>query len=68
MTSTRSYRKALSHETAIEEIKRCAGTQFDPVLADLFIKCEDEIRAAKEAPEIYYPKYSYLQKEINETL
>ena len=67
MTSTRSYRKALSHETAIEEIKRCAGTQFDPVLAELFIKCADEIKAAKEDPETYYPKYSYLQKQIYET-
>ena len=67
MTSTRSYRQALSHETAIEEIKRCAGTQFDPVLADLFVKCSDEIKAAKEDPETYYPKYSYLQKQIYET-
>ena len=67
MTSTRSYRKALSHETAIKEIKRCAGTQFDPVLADLFVKCSDEIKAAKEDPETYYPKYSYLQKQIYET-
>lgn len=68
MTSTRSYRKALSHETAIAEIQRCAGTQFDPVLAELFVKCQDEIKAAKEDPETYYPKYSYLQKEIQETI
>ena len=68
MTSTRSYRKALSHETAISEIQRCSGTQFDPVLAELFIKCQDEIRAAKEDPETYYPKYSYLQKEIHKNL
>ena len=67
MTSTRSYRKALEHEVAIEETKRCAGTQFDPVLADLFVKCSDEIKAAKEDPETYYPKYSYLQKQIYET-
>lgn len=67
MTSTRSYRKALSHETAIAEIQRCSGSQFDPVLAELFIKCQDEIRAAKDDPETYYPKYSYLQKEIGKT-
>ncbi len=66
ITSTRSYRQALSHETAMAEIKRCAGTQFDPVLADLFIKCSDEIKAAKEDPDTYYPKYSYLQKIIYE--
>ncbi len=67
MTSTRSYREALSHEIAIAEIQRCAGTQFDPVLADLFIQIQNEVAAAKADPESYYPKYSYLQKLINET-
>lgn len=67
MTSTRSYRKALDHEVAIAEIQRCAGSQFDPVLAELFIKIEDEIRLAKEDPDTYYPKYSHLQQMINET-
>ncbi len=37
MTSTRSYRKALSHETALEEIRKNAGTQFDPKIAEIFI-------------------------------
>lgn len=30
MTTTRSYRKAMTPEAAIEELVRCAGTQFDP--------------------------------------
>jgi len=30
MTSTRTYRKAMSKEAACEEIERCAGGQFDP--------------------------------------
>jgi HD-GYP domain-containing protein (c-di-GMP phosphodiesterase class II) len=30
MTTTRSYRKAMSVEAALEELRRCAGTQFDP--------------------------------------
>ncbi|MFE7777758.1 HD-GYP domain-containing protein [Streptomyces sp. NPDC057445] len=30
MTSTRSYRRARPVATAVEELKRCAGTQFDP--------------------------------------
>ena len=30
MTSTRTYRKAMSKEAACEEIARCAGGQFDP--------------------------------------
>lgn len=32
MTSDRPYRKALTHEQALRELKRCAGTQFDPDL------------------------------------
>lgn len=65
MTSTRSYRKALTHEIAIDEIKKCAGTQFDPVLAQKFVEIEDIIRAAKENPDEYYLKYSSLYKEIS---
>ncbi len=38
MTSERPYRKALSHEEAISEIKRCSGTQFDPQMVDYFLK------------------------------
>ncbi len=36
MTSTRSYREAMSQEKALEELKACAGTQFDPVIVDVF--------------------------------
>jgi diguanylate cyclase (GGDEF)-like protein/PAS domain S-box-containing protein len=37
MTSDRPYRKALSHEYALNELKRCGGTQFDPCLVNKFI-------------------------------
>lgn len=30
MTTTRSYRKAMDTEAALAELRRCAGTQFDP--------------------------------------
>lgn len=65
MTSTRPYRTALSHEVAISEISRCAGTQFDPKLAQLFVSIESKINAARMNPEVEYPKYSFLAKNID---
>ncbi len=38
MTSKRPYRQIMSRDEAINEIKKCAGTQFDPALAQRFIK------------------------------
>jgi HD-GYP domain-containing protein (c-di-GMP phosphodiesterase class II) len=37
MTSLRPYSTASSPECALTEIARCAGTQFDPAVADLFL-------------------------------
>ena len=37
MTSERSFSNAISDEEALEEIKRGAGTQFDPKLAEVFL-------------------------------
>jgi putative two-component system response regulator len=61
MTSSRSYRKALSHEIAFNEIKNCAGTQFDPDMVDIFIKSQEEFRLANIQPQEYYKKYSILK-------
>lgn len=38
MTHIRSYKDKISKEEALAEIRLRAGTQFDPVLADLFIR------------------------------
>ena len=38
MTSVRSYRKGISKKDAIEEIRRCAGSHFDPQIASLFVE------------------------------
>ena len=38
MTSTRPYRNALPVQVAIDEIRRCTGTQFDPRLAEVFVE------------------------------
>ncbi|MBX3158619.1 MAG: response regulator [Deltaproteobacteria bacterium] len=44
MTSDRAYRRALPHEVAIGEIERCAGTQFDPELAQAFVRLIEAYR------------------------
>lgn len=49
MTSTRSYRKALDHAVALEEIKNNAGTQFDPELAMAFVKMAEEVYLSRDA-------------------
>ena len=37
MTNERSYRKALSVEEAVQELKICSGTHFDPTVVNVFI-------------------------------
>ncbi|MFC2033372.1 HD domain-containing phosphohydrolase [Chloroflexota bacterium] len=37
MISDRPYRPALSEIEAMEEVRRCSGTQFDPVLASILL-------------------------------
>ncbi|HCB67174.1 MAG TPA: diguanylate cyclase [Acholeplasmataceae bacterium] len=38
MTANRPYRKGMCIEDAICEINRCSGTQFDPVIAKVFVE------------------------------
>lgn len=45
MRNGRPYRVALSKEKALEEIMNCAGTRFDPKLAEIFI---DEVSARED--------------------
>ena len=37
ITADRPYRKSPGQAWAVEEIRRCAGTQFDPKIADTFV-------------------------------
>jgi putative nucleotidyltransferase with HDIG domain len=37
MISDRPYRKGLPEETALEELRKNRGTQFDPVIVDVFL-------------------------------
>lgn len=42
MTSNRTYRAALPIAVATSEIRRCSGNQFDPELAEVFLKVGPE--------------------------
>jgi diguanylate cyclase (GGDEF)-like protein/putative nucleotidyltransferase with HDIG domain len=46
MTSERVYRRSVTHEEALAELQRCAGTQFDPAVVAVFV---DEIAAELRA-------------------
>ena len=48
MTSDRSYQRRRSPREAVEELERCAGTQFDPTLVQLF--CSDRLMPVRPAP------------------
>ncbi|MDD3140187.1 MAG: PAS domain S-box protein [Lachnospiraceae bacterium] len=49
MTSLRPYRNPLNKDEAIEELRRCAGTQFDPDIVGVFI---DKVLQNKPKPLI----------------
>jgi len=56
MTSTRSYSPAVSTDEALQELRACAGTQFDPRVVEAFIASLHETPAPGEpGPETSAP-------------
>jgi HD-GYP domain-containing protein (c-di-GMP phosphodiesterase class II) len=49
MTSERPYQRSLGHDEAIAELRRCAGTQFDPDVVAAF--CRVNARQTADAAE-----------------
>lgn len=58
MTSDRPYRKALTHEQAVCELKRCAGTQFDPDLVQKVVQILETGRAGAGPDKTVTPSTS----------
>jgi len=46
LVSERCYKSALSHQEAVKIIMQGKGTSFDPILADLFEQCSEQLSHA----------------------
>lgn len=56
MTSDRPYRKALPHDIALIELKRCAGRQFDPEVVEAFLSSIEAFRRQRAEKGLPVPE------------
>jgi HD-GYP domain-containing protein (c-di-GMP phosphodiesterase class II) len=54
ITTTRPYRRAQSPEAAVEELRACAGTQFDPRIVDALVVVLG--RPAAQTPKEFFAR------------
>jgi diguanylate cyclase (GGDEF)-like protein/putative nucleotidyltransferase with HDIG domain len=50
LTSERPYHKRFTRERALEELKRCAGTQFDPRIVKIFVRLQGFVSQKDKVP------------------
>lgn len=59
MTSSRAYRRALDRDVALDELRRCAGTQFHPRCVEALVRVVErddrvgELHGDGSAPELF---------------
>ncbi len=49
MINGRSYKEPMSQEEALQELERCAGSQFDPQLVQVFVELQEKARKIDQA-------------------
>jgi HD-GYP domain-containing protein (c-di-GMP phosphodiesterase class II) len=49
MVSARPYKPALTIDRALTELRRCAGTQFDPSVVDAFARVIEQPAGVRRA-------------------
>lgn len=52
MTYIRAYSEALSYDAAIEEMRKCSNTQFDPKLVEIFLNSIRQVIISEEKEKI----------------
>jgi len=60
ITSDRPYRRASTYATARREIQRCAGTQFDPGIVEVYLGLPDGLWEDLRAEMTRHPRFSPL--------
>ncbi len=64
MTSDRPYRKALTVDFAIKELKRCSGSQFDPTVVIYFLDfAEEKLQKVEYIKPVLTDIFPELEKE-----
>lgn len=63
ITFGRPYRRARSHDEAIDELLLCSGSQFDPALVPLFVE-ETERVSSGQPPAVELPLSAFLEHHI----
>jgi diguanylate cyclase (GGDEF)-like protein len=65
MTHDRPYKRAMSHDAAVKELRRHAGTQFDPELVTLFCDLFANVAPVPDAAVLAMTSASVAMTEVH---
>jgi diguanylate cyclase (GGDEF)-like protein/putative nucleotidyltransferase with HDIG domain len=52
MVADRPYRRAMPHDKALLELRKCAGSQFDPAVVEAFAEALEELKRRDALPRL----------------